>query len=713
MVRVVVYIGMGLVLLGINVWFILAVRSAFFDSARTKAIAPFRIIGREDQNGSLGIAMAHGLQARLSGLQRELATPVPDQTTIGLALRPLGVPFRQTDIPDRVFEPLDVTLNVAGVEVQGIFAKLQAALSASRVVEFVVEFQDAEAIVLGNLDVVGGVPIYMRTQPDVDAIVTAIAYAILQQEVAKKIDHVGQLEPAEFRTLIDSLNDLKRLNVEMVRESTTPESFGELLPTLRSLVAKMPNWTELLHLTAEVAHNANQPNDALEFYRRQLALLSSEDPQRAELETVVAEIEQTLPAASTEAVDQQPQPVAEPAVALKQLRESPWGQQLLDAFGITPTPLADVRTGPMIAVLGQPPSQGVVPDEQLQTLPGTQHDDSGLDYETQYVDELARLILMVAPSARLVFTPIDSSYPGGAGYTEQDIYTAIGRLLATAPDILVVTYGPLYGPRLQQILASAADMGTTVILATYALHPSYAQTQPFEVPNTLAVAGLQRDARDLGSLPARPDQQQMLLVPGDYLPALDRGSVVPRAGGPYAAAVVAGAVWHMKLGAPDASAREVIAALLDTSAQFDAGLRLMDLPSARAELRSDAGGWPVQLGQEATVQIPDNDPVGLQLHESTDHAGSIGRIRLSVDIRHTWIGDLIVALVAPDKTRVYLHNREGSSADNISRQYTDELTALIGGTIAGEWTLEVSDHSAQDVGRIERWKLEIQPRDDI
>jgi len=46
-------------------------------------------------------------------------------------------------------------------------------------------------------------------------------------------------------------------------------------------------------------------------------------------------------------------------------------------------------------------------------------------------------------------------------------------------------------------------------------------------------------------------------------------------------------------------------------------------------------------------------------------SGQVQDIRVSVDIAHSWIGDLRVRLTAPDGISVLLHDRSGSSQDNI------------------------------------------------
>jgi subtilisin-like proprotein convertase family protein len=80
-----------------------------------------------------------------------------------------------------------------------------------------------------------------------------------------------------------------------------------------------------------------------------------------------------------------------------------------------------------------------------------------------------------------------------------------------------------------------------------------------------------------------------------------------------------------------------------------------------------------------------------------------------VDISHTYIGDLRVAVSNPQNHEIVLHAQEGRSADDIQRTYTvDEKPALrdfIGQPAAGDWVLSVSDNAWRDVGKLNRWSL--------
>lgn len=100
---------------------------------------------------------------------------------------------------------------------------------------------------------------------------------------------------------------------------------------------------------------------------------------------------------------------------------------------------------------------------------------------------------------------------------------------------------------------------------------------------------------------------------------------------------------------------------------------------------------------------------------AVDIGGSakIASIKISVDIEHTYVGDLEVSLKPPTGASIALHNREGGATDNLRRSYdaasTPALAALAGQSAAGTWKLTVKDLEAQDIGRLRSFTVEIQP----
>ncbi|MBE0565189.1 MAG: proprotein convertase P-domain-containing protein [Krumholzibacteria bacterium] len=94
-------------------------------------------------------------------------------------------------------------------------------------------------------------------------------------------------------------------------------------------------------------------------------------------------------------------------------------------------------------------------------------------------------------------------------------------------------------------------------------------------------------------------------------------------------------------------------------------------------------------------------------------SGSVGDVAVFVDVTHTWRGDLIATLTSPSGTQVQLHNRGGSSADDLHGWYPDEIVPVgdlgvfTGEPLHGAWTLAVSDNAGGDVGTFSGWCLRI------
>ncbi|MGW6934242.1 S8 family peptidase [Lentzea sp. NPDC054927] len=102
------------------------------------------------------------------------------------------------------------------------------------------------------------------------------------------------------------------------------------------------------------------------------------------------------------------------------------------------------------------------------------------------------------------------------------------------------------------------------------------------------------------------------------------------------------------------------------------------------------------------VAIPDNSTVTSSITFSGCTGTASASSQVEVHIKHTYKGDLIVNLVAPDGSLYLLHNRAGGSADNIDQTFTVNLSSE---TRNGTWKLQVRDAATADVGTIDTWSL--------
>lgn len=128
-----------------------------------------------------------------------------------------------------------------------------------------------------------------------------------------------------------------------------------------------------------------------------------------------------------------------------------------------------------------------------------------------------------------------------------------------------------------------------------------------------------------------------------------------------------------------------------------------------------SGGMSNEINVEDTQsqKIPDNNAAGVTRSLKIDSPGKVKTVEVTIDITHTYIGDLVVTLQSPKGSRIVLHDNFGAGQDNIMKTYSSanvpDLEELKGETISGNWSLKVADMMAQDVGKLNRWSLKIIP----
>lgn len=150
------------------------------------------------------------------------------------------------------------------------------------------------------------------------------------------------------------------------------------------------------------------------------------------------------------------------------------------------------------------------------------------------------------------------------------------------------------------------------------------------------------------------------------------------------------------------------------------------------------------FSREAPFPIPDRDPAGVTDTMVVEAAGVVARLRVCLDVDHTWIGDLTVRLThQPTGASALLFSRPGSEGSGdlppggaglmgswgrsirallddqaTARNFNpfggnlvgawppaEPLAAFLGAPLAGAWRLEVADHAWGDVGSVLRWGL--------
>lgn len=126
------------------------------------------------------------------------------------------------------------------------------------------------------------------------------------------------------------------------------------------------------------------------------------------------------------------------------------------------------------------------------------------------------------------------------------------------------------------------------------------------------------------------------------------------------------------------------------------------------------------------VAIPDNNPAYLTHGLNVPTTETITDINVGVNVTHTWISDVSIAILSPQGTQVNLFGGACTSNDNINATFDDQgsaivcaptitgnvipsqpLSALNGQNPNGTWTFGVRDTAADDTGTINSYTLTV------
>jgi serine protease len=115
-----------------------------------------------------------------------------------------------------------------------------------------------------------------------------------------------------------------------------------------------------------------------------------------------------------------------------------------------------------------------------------------------------------------------------------------------------------------------------------------------------------------------------------------------------------------------------------------------------------AANAPKTYANATEIAIADLKTIESPIAISGRSGNAPANASVSVDIAHTYRGDLKVDLIAPDGTAFNLHNRTGSSADDLVMTKELDLSAK---PLNGTWKLRVYDGARGDTGRLRQWSI--------
>ncbi|MDG9717847.1 S8 family serine peptidase [Streptomyces sp. DH24] len=275
----------------------------------------------------------------------------------------------------------------------------------------------------------------------------------------------------------------------------------------------------------------------------------------------------------------------------------------------------------------------------------------------------------------------------------------------------------------QNAINAAVNRGTTVVVAAGNSNANAANYSPASCNNVISVAATNRSGSrsyysNYGTVVdiAAPGGETRTTTSGGILSTLNSGTRTPSTenyayyqGTSMAAPHIAGLAALMKSAnsaltpAQIESAIKTNARALPGTCTGGCGAGLADATKTVQAVKGGTGTGSTYTSS-GPVAIPDAGSAVESPITVTGRSGNApSALQVGVDITHTYRGDLVVDLVAPDGSTYRLKSSSTSdSADNVTTTYTVNASAE---TANGTWKLRVQDLYAQDTGTINSWKL--------
>ncbi|MFH0516093.1 S8 family serine peptidase [Streptomyces sp. M41] len=277
----------------------------------------------------------------------------------------------------------------------------------------------------------------------------------------------------------------------------------------------------------------------------------------------------------------------------------------------------------------------------------------------------------------------------------------------------------------QSAINAAVNRGTTVVVAAGNSNANAANYSPAGCNNVISVAAADRQGNrsyysNYGSVVdiAAPGGETDSAASNGILSTLNSGRQGPSTenydfyqGTSMAAPHIAGLAALMKSANASLTPAQIESAIKTNSRTLPGtcsggcGAGLADAAKTVQAVSGNGGSTGgTTFTSTSGVSIPDNGAAVESPITVTGRSGNApSALKVGVDITHTYRGDLVVDLIAPDGTSYRLKAASSSdSADNVNTTYSVNAS---GESANGTWKLRVQDTAAQDTGRINSWKL--------
>ncbi|ELP63723.1 S8 family peptidase [Streptomyces turgidiscabies] len=278
----------------------------------------------------------------------------------------------------------------------------------------------------------------------------------------------------------------------------------------------------------------------------------------------------------------------------------------------------------------------------------------------------------------------------------------------------------------QSAITGAVNRGTTVVVAAGNENANASTSNPANCNNVITVGatgrtGARASYSNYGSVVdiSAPGGEMSTGTANGILSTLNSGTKTPGTesyayyqGTSMATPHIAGLVALMKSANSSLTPAQIETAIksnaraLPVSCSLGCGAGLADATKTVQAVSGSTGGGTTGtvFSSSTAVSIPDNSSAIESSIAVTGRTGNApSALQVGVDITHTYRGDLVITLVAPDGSTYPLKASSTSdSADNVNTTYTVDASSE---TANGTWKLRVQDVAASDTGKINSWKL--------
>ncbi|MDQ3405286.1 MAG: S8 family peptidase [Actinomycetota bacterium] len=333
-----------------------------------------------------------------------------------------------------------------------------------------------------------------------------------------------------------------------------------------------------------------------------------------------------------------------------------------------------------------------------------------LGHGTHVAGTVASATYGVAKGAKLVSVRILNCNDSA---TTADTLAGIDWVTANAVKPAVANFSLVFGssaPTVENAIKKSIESGVVWTLSANNQGTDACQSSPAKLPEAITVGNT--TITDARSSTSNYGSCLDIWAPGTNIISTSHQSDTgtrTMTGTSMAAPHVAGAAALYLAGKPTATVQQVRDALVAQASTVTVSDGKPGSPNKVLYAHSGSGDSDPEptcgpFSNTADVSIPDRGAAVTSSITVTNCPGTAPAVlKVAVDIRHSWRGDLVIDLVAPDGTNYRLKNSANSDgADNVTATYTVNASSE---TANGEWKLKVQDVLVGDVGFVNSWGL--------